>query len=119
MNKIDGVTILGLEIKLYGEIQEDNQIDLGALTLRNGSREYILDTVQSNSSIDGGFTTIDVKLEKDEEIFSDCKYDLIATDFMNLNGEFYISSDLNVETITLFVKFDGGLTQAIDIKIEE
>jgi hypothetical protein len=38
---------------------------------------------------------------------------------MNLNGEFYISSDLNVETITLFVKFDGGLTQAIDIKIEE
>jgi outer membrane receptor for monomeric catechols len=94
MNKIDGVTILGLEIKLYGEIQEDNQID-------------------------GGFTTIDVKLEKVEEIFSDCKYDLIATDFMNLNGEFYISSDLNVETITLFVKFDGGLTQAIDIKIEE
>jgi hypothetical protein len=49
MNKIDGVTILGLEIKLYGEIQEDNQIDLGALTLRNGGREYILDTVQSNS----------------------------------------------------------------------
>lgn len=118
MLKIDGVTILGLEIELYGEKTQENEIDLGALTLRNEGREYILDAVKSYITTEGGFTTIEVELEKDEETFSDCKYDLQGSDLENgMDAEFYISSDLNVEYITLFVK-SGDCTKAIDVKQE-
>ena len=116
MLKIDGIQILGLEIKLYGERTQEDEIDLGALTLRKDEREYILDSVQSYTTTEGGFTTIEVDLEKDEELFPDCKYDLTALDlFDGVEGEFFISSDLNVEYITLFVKM-GKTTKAIDIK---
>jgi len=119
MLKIDGVQILGLEINLCGEKTVEDILDLGALTLRSDDREYILDAVASNIEHKNGDTEVSVKLAKDEEIFSDCKYDLTSEDLMfNVNGEFYISSDLHVDSITLFVKFEGGMTKAIDIREE-
>lgn len=120
MIKIDGVEIIGLEIELYGEQTLGDEIDLGALTLRSGEREYILDTIESSIAVQAGMTNISVKLGEDREIFSECKYDLTSKDLMfGVNGEFYINSgDLVVESITLFVKFNDTSTKAIDISEE-
>jgi hypothetical protein len=116
---IDGVEILGVTIKLLGEITDNDEIDLGAVTIKRDDREYILDVTQSYTNTDGGFTTIETALERDDEYFSDCPYDIPAVDLMSneLVVEFYIASDLPIESLTLFVKFGGedGMTKAIDV----
>lgn len=113
--KIDGVEVLSLEIKLYGERENNTEIDLGGLTLSNNGREYILDVVQSFTTVEGGFTTIRCELERDNETFPDCKYDLTATDLMSyVKPVFYINSELEIENMTLFVK-NGNMTKAINV----
>lgn len=118
---IDGVEILGVTVVLYGERTDDDEIDLGAVTISREGREYILDVCQSYTNIDGGFTTIETDLERDDETFEDCPYDITAEDLMsdNLKVEFYIGGDFphTVEHITLFVRFGGenGMTKAINV----
>lgn len=118
---IDKVEILSLEIKLFGERDLNEDYDFGALTLKCEDRKYILDTVQAYWSEEGGFSTIQIDLEKDEEIFSTCKYDLKAEDFISkdLEAEFYLAGTFSnsVESITLFVK-NGEMTQAINVEQE-
>jgi hypothetical protein len=122
--KIDGVEILGVTVVLYGEIEENEHVDLGALTIKRGNREYILDVVQSYRKFEGGFTTIETDLEKDEDTFDECPYDITSEDLMSddLDIEFFIDGDFsaNIEYITLFVRFGGenGMTKAIDIQSE-
>ena len=122
--KIDGVEILGVTVVLYGEIEENETVDLGALTIKRDGREYILDVVQSYKEFKGGFTTIETDLEKDEDTFGDCPYDITSTDLMSddLDIEFFIDGDFsaNIEHITLFVRFGGenGMTKAIDVQSE-
>ena len=113
--EIDKVEILSLEIELYGERNNTHDIDLGALTLKCKGREYILDVTQSYTTIDGGFTHIRCDLEKDEDTFPDCKYDLNVIDLMldDVDATFYIASDLPIENITLFVR--QGTTRAIEV----
>ena len=119
---IDGVEILSFETLLYGEREDEHEIDLGALYLSCEGREYVLDVCQSYSTVDKGFTTIKMDLERDEDTFPvhEHKYDLTATDLYDsdLKASFYIRSDLNVETISLFVRHNG-CTKAIDVKIDE
>ena len=109
--KIDGVEILGVTVVLYGEVKETETVDLDALTIKCDGREFILDVVQSYRKFEGGFTTIETDLEKDEDTFKDCPYDITSTDLMsnNLDIEFFIDGDFsaNIESITLFVKFGG------------
>ncbi len=117
--KIDGVQILGVTIELYGEREDHHEIDLGAVTIKREGREYILDVVQSYTEVKDGFSTIETDLERDDETFDECPYDITAEDLMSddLVAEFYIVSDLEVENLTLFVRFGGedGMTKAINV----
>lgn len=64
MNKnefIDGVEVLGLTIQLYGERTDEDEVDLGSLTLERDGREYILDVCQSCWIAENGETTIEVE----------------------------------------------------------
>jgi hypothetical protein len=118
--EIDGIEILSLEIELYGERTNTTEIDLGALYLSCEGREYVLDVVQSVTSIEGGFTHIRCDLERDDDTFppSEHKYDLNMLDLMlgNIDASFYIASELPIEKISLFVR--GGFTRAIDVAEE-
>lgn len=115
--EIDNVEILSLEIELYGERSNTDEIDLGALYLSCDGREYILDVTQSYTTIEGGFTHIRCDLERDDDTFppSEHKYNLRGTDLLirNVDASFYIASDLPVEKISFFVR--GGFTRAIDV----
>jgi len=114
--EIDGVEILSLEVVLYGERSNTDEVDLGAVTLTHEGREYILDVTQSFTCTGDGFTQIECRLERDDDTFPDCKYDLTAVDLMlgDVDATFYISSDLPVEEINLFVR-QGDCTKAIDV----
>ena len=118
---IDKVKILSLEITLYGERDHNEDYDFGALTLKCEDREYILDTVQTYWSEEDGFSKVQVDLEKDDEIFSTCLYDLKAEDFISkdLEAEFYLAGTFSnsVQHITLFIK-NGEMTQAINVNQE-
>ncbi len=118
--EIDSVEILSLEIELYGEATNTTEIDLGALYLSCDGREYVLDVVQSYRTIEGGFTHIRCDLERDDDTFppEDHKYDLKNVDLLvgNVDASFYISSELPIEGITLFVR--GGFTRAIEVMQE-
>lgn len=117
MEYIDGVEILALEVLLYGERKNTDEIDLGALTITNDGRKYVLDVTRSNTIIDGGFSTIRCWLERDEDTFpvEEYQYDLTATDLRNKpDATFYIVSDLPIEHITLFVRHKD-CTIAIDV----
>lgn len=118
---IDKVKILSLEIVLYEERDHNEDYDFGALTLKCEDREYILDTVQTYWSEGGGFSKIEIDLERDDEIFSTCPYDLKAVDFISkdLEAEYYLGGTFSnsVESITLFIK-NGDMTQAIDVNQE-
>lgn len=117
--KIDNVEIISLTAVLYGERNDEHEIDLGSLTIKREGREYILDVVQSYTEVKDGFTTIETDLERDDETFAECPYDITAEDMMadDLFVEFYIASDLEVENLTLFVRFGGenGMTKAINV----
>ena len=118
--KIDNVEILGLTVELYGETDNSpSVVDLGAVTIKREGREYILDVVQSYTTPKDGFTTIETDLERDDDTFDECPYDITAEDLMSddLVAEFYIASELPVETLTLFVRFGGedGMTKAINV----
>jgi hypothetical protein len=114
---IDGVEILSLDIVLVGE--KDVETDLGAVTISCEGREYILDVCQSYSKFENGLTTIETDLERDDEVFGECPYDITAVDLMSsdLKVEFYIATENEIESMTLFVRFGGvnGMTKAIDV----
>lgn len=118
---IDKVKIISLVVILYGERQLTQDYDFGALTLKCKEREYILDTVQTYWTKEEGNSKVQIDLEKDEDVFSTCKYDLKAEDFISkhLKAEFYLGGNFSnsVESITLFVR-QGEMTQAINVNLE-
>lgn len=119
--KIEGVEILGLTVVLYGEVTDDEEVDLGAVTISRDGREYILDVVQSTRVFEDGFTTIETDLKEDVETFDECPYDITDEDLMedDVNVSFFIGGDFSatIEHMTLFVRFGGenGMTKAIDV----
>jgi hypothetical protein len=114
---IHNIEILSLNVVLVGKI--DVETDLGAVTISREGREYILDDVQSYSTFEDGITSIETDLERDDELFSDCPYDITAEDLISddLKVEFYISTENEIESMTLFIRIGGayGMTKAINV----
>lgn len=115
--KISGVDILSLVIELYGESNNTTEIDLGALYLSCEGRNYVLDVVQSYTTIEGGFTHIRCDLERDDDTFpeEEYKYNLRGTDLLigDVDATLHIESELPIENMTLYVR--DGYTRAIDV----
>jgi hypothetical protein len=119
---IDKVEILSLQATLYGKRDLEANYYFGELTLKCEGREYILTTVQTYWDEEGGFSTIQIDLEKDEDTFSTCSYDLKAADFIskNLEAGFYLGiphSSNEVKDIMLFIK-NRGMIQVINLNQE-
>ena len=113
------VEILGLTVNLFGVRAEgDDTPDLGAIYLSRDGREYILDVYQSYTT-ESGDTEIDCDLEVDKDTFEECAFDLTAEDLMSsdLKATFYIATELEIDSMTLFVKI-GSMTKAIDLEQE-
>ena len=114
---IHNIEILSLNVVLVGKI--DVETDLGAVTISREGREYILDVVQSYSMFEDGITSIETDLERDDELFFDCPYDITAEDLISddLKVEFYISTENEIESMTLFIRIGGayGMTKAINV----
>jgi len=105
--------------------QLDTEIDLGSVTLQNGSREFIFDVCQSYRSYDEDEdkTLISVEVEVDKEVFPDCPYNLTERDLLSksLSAEIFINSEeLEQDPITkiLCVKV-GGEELIIDLNLEK
>lgn len=109
MNIIDGVKILSLEIELVGK--KDEETDLGSVTISRDGREYVLDTCMSYSDFEDGITTIEAILERDDEIFDECPYDITAEDLASddLVIEFYIETENEIQSMVLVVEFPNEL----------
>jgi hypothetical protein len=118
---IDGIQILGLEIVIDGD-HTNSEIDLGAVTITNEEREYIMDVVQSYRSFDNGQTTIkiDVTTKDDDVTFDECPFNINAVDLMvdNPRITIYFSCDENWESATLFVKGALGMVRALEIEMD-
>ena len=117
------VNFLNVTIIIDGEV-EVSQYDLGDVTLECEGRSYMLDIVESNSQFINGQTVIECKVAVDTETFDEThtKYDLLPEDFFNkdFKASIYIGGEYEEEpeTQTLFVKFDGGLTKAVNLTLE-
>lgn len=99
----------------------NTDLNLGSLTLSCGGREYILDPVQSYRTFERGETTVEVQLERDDETFPDCPYDLTDVDLYdsNLKAEFFLESEesFDLRCMFLFVT-NGEKVKAIDVREE-
>lgn len=117
--------IKSLLIKFDGD-HTDTTLDLGEVTLSRDGRENKYDIVKSNRFFNGHETEITCQLSAGHDIFPDCEYDLSEADFLSndLVAEVYIADGEDGNAIddfnnaTLFVKFTGGLTKAIDLNLE-
>ena len=119
---IDDVEILGLNIKMLGQRNNNEDYDFTTLTLKHENREYILDTYQVKFDESNGDLEAKCFLEKDEELFPDCKYDLKGYDLFDkdkLYATLFVDGGFPniIESITLFVK-NNGCTIAINVNQE-
>ena len=117
-----GIEFLNVSI-IIDEIIDIDEIDLGAITLTCDNREYIVDIVESDFTFINNQTIVKCKVTEDRELFSECKYDLLPEDFINSNlqATIYVGYDdelMETESQTLFIKFEGGLTKAINLILE-
>ena len=115
MKTIEGVTFGNVEVVLSGKRDWNQDYDFGALTLKREDREFILDVVQSyTDEVGDGTTRITLEVESDEDIFSDCPYNLTKQDLLDcehneLVKELFIGGTFENEivSITLFFEIDG------------
>jgi len=127
MKKIKGVEFGNIEVVIEGERNWKDNYDFGALTLKCEDREFILDVCQSYT--DGpdktgeDFTRITLNIEVDEDIFSDCPYNITKEDLLDcehndLVRELYIGGNFKNKIISmnLFFEVDG---QDYQMKLEE
>ena len=119
---IDGVEILHLVIIIDGNhTHDDIDIDYGSITLTCEDREFKMDVVQSYRHFEDGETTItcDLKTLDEDEIFTDCPFDLTREDLYSdkLKVEFFFEYEEQWENCTLYVR-DNGCTKAIDVDLE-
>lgn len=118
------VEFLGVRIVIDGD-HTNSEIDLGGIELVKDGRSYFQDIIQSYRTFEDGQTTIDCDLMSCEsdlrEIFGeDSNFDLTQSDlFGELDvASVYIESEETPEHQTLFVKFDEGMTKAIDLTLD-
>lgn len=70
-------------------------LDIGALSLKSqdGKRKFILDSYQTEYSVDENLNIIFRSyLSVDQDTFEDCPFDLLKEDLANVNAEFYCST---------------------------
>lgn len=104
--KINNTEILYLKVVLDGAAKYDDY-DHGALTLRAGDRESILDgtrtLIEYHEREDQ--TTLVIDLERDDVTFPDCKHDLTEEDLVfDCKKTFYFESSVPVVSMTLFLQ---------------
>lgn len=115
MKTIEGVTFGNIEVVISGKRDCSKDYDFGALTLKCEDREFILDVVQSyTDEVGDGTTRITLEVESDEDIFSDCPYNLTKQDLLGcehneLVKELFIGGTFENEivSITFFFEIDG------------
>jgi len=118
MKQIKGVSIGNIEVVVKGERNPNDDYDFGALTFNCQDREFILDVCQSYT--DGpemtgeDFTRITLEVEVDEDIFSECPYNITKEDLLDcehndLTRELYIGGNFKNEilSITFYFEVDG------------
>jgi hypothetical protein len=108
-------------------------LNLGLVTLKNEGRSYVLDTVESQWYNEGNGTKVIIRLERDDELVPECKFDLTKFDLVSStleatlwheeaievsDGE-YVEPESQSFSVT-FLKQDGsqGMTKAIDLITE-
>lgn len=116
------VEFLSAEVIFDGEIENgDLEQGFGAITLSCEGREFIVDVVGSYWLQELGQTNVSCVVEVDKELFEDCKFDLVEADLhsCDLKGTIFIG-DFSTELIsaTLFVKFGGTMTKAINLELD-
>lgn len=118
---IDGIQILSVELVIDGD-HTDTEMDLGAVTISNEDREYILDVVQVYRTFENGQTTIECKLTTTDEdiIFEDCPFNITATDLMvdDPKVKLYFACEESWEYCTLFVKGELGMVRALNVELD-
>ena len=103
--KIDNTQILYLQITLNNEHIDTNDWDVGALTLSNNGREFILDPYYTTFNFIDGILNLTVHLERDDETFPDCDYDLTEEDLFddNCNAEVFFRTEAEIIGMSLHV----------------
>ena len=119
---IDTVEILSVEVVFYGERNQHEDYDFGALTLKCEDREYILDVCQTFWTEEDGFSKVECHLEKDVDTFPENKYDLTKEDLIldSIDAEMYVGGTFsnNLEAINLFVRTENGMVKIINVEEE-
>lgn len=119
MKEID---VLEAVILFHCEIDR-NLYDIGAITLEKEGRSFILDVVQSYTTVLNNATVISCSLEEDRELFSKCNFELTTSDILGtldvatifIGGE---KVSIMPDQATLFVKY-GTMIKAVDLSFEE
>lgn len=117
------VIFTSLEFEFDYNIDLGNDINLGSITLECEGREYILDVVNTIKIRDTAGSNLSCEIEKDEELFSDCKYDLKVEDIFNPNLKvkaFYEVDELP-DNVTLYVQLctEGNTPTTIALNVEQ
>jgi hypothetical protein len=121
--QIEGVGFIDILVTFEAPVDR-SLYDFGAVTLAKDGRNFILDPIISFTNDDATEITIIVGVDADtfpkDETYN---YQLTNSDlFDKLDVATLFIGDENWEeepsAITLFVKFEGGLTKAIDLEIE-
>ena len=129
--EIKNVEFSGIEFNFYCVIPH-GCLNLGMLKLECEGRTFELDTIQSRwFTPDDAFSIIEVDLAVDEDVSTECKFDLTSADLWSNDLKatlwFDVVDELSDEyvdpdSITLYVKFinpDGsGCTKAIEIDLD-
>lgn len=102
MTKIDRTEILKLVITFDDDIG-DKDIDLGGVHFSCDDRDYSLDTLR----ITRYDNVIEATLDRDDEVFSESKYNLTSEDLLNgVNIEAYIESDATIKHMHIIARHD-------------
>lgn len=116
------VEFLYASIIIDGKVKPD-LIDLGSITLRKNNKEYMLDIIRTMIYWDEDTkkTTLECQVERDDEVFEDCKYDLTENGLLNVPdvAEIFVGGDGEYSPIsyTLHVKV-GGVEKEIPLVSE-
>lgn len=116
------IEILEAVILFHCEIDR-NLYDIGAITLEKEGRSFILDVVQSYTTVPNNATVISCSLEEDRELFDECNFELTTMDILgtlDVATIFVGGEEVSIMPYqaTLFVKY-GTVIRAVDLSFEE
>jgi hypothetical protein len=101
--EINNTQILYLRITLVTETVNTDDWDIGALTLSNNGREFILDPYHTMFNFIDGILNLTVYLKRDDETFPDCAYNLTEEDLLddNCTAEVFFRTEAKIDGMTL------------------